>query len=199
MNLIEKSLRSENGSIYISNCTLERIWKRPNFKETDKTNEISRGTLWNILDHQNSSIKLNQSGTIHLICYSKNKGIVFQYVYQIYPLNMTKVKDQRKKEKLSVQKIVETLKSPVSKEVPFTLDGCSGSSESKEQTQMQQMNVLMIGLDSMSYNNMRRVLPRTYEYLDKELEDNVILDNFNSVGENTFPNHIAMLCGLISR
>ena len=112
---------------------------------------------------------------------------------------MTKVKDQRKKEKLSVQKIVETLNSPVSKEVPFTLDGCSGSSESKEKTQMQQMNVLMIGLDSMSYNNMRRVLPRTYEYLDKELEDNVILDNFNSVGENTFPNHIAMLCGLISR
>ncbi len=55
------------------------------------------------------------------------------------------------------------------------------------------MNVLLIGLDSVSSHHMRRVFPLTYEFLSR---NGVCFTNFNKVAENTFPNHLALFFGM---
>ncbi len=193
IDLIEKSIFGSNGSLFISKCTLEQIWKRSNFKETGNKKELFRGELLKVTRNKNMTTS-NRSGTILLRCYSEQKqGVVFQYAYQFFPLNMTRVKELRKGDKLNVEKIVGSMNSSsVINDAEFSFDGCGSVNTGIPK----RMNVLMIGTDSLSYNQMRRVLPRTYKYLATELEDNVVFDNFNSVGENTFPNHVSMLCGL---
>ena len=193
IDLIEKSIFGSNGSLFIFKCTLEQIWKRSNFKETGNKKELFRGELLEVTRNKNMTTS-NRSGTIFLRCYSEQKqGVVFQYAYQFFPLNMTRVKELRKGDKLNVEKIVGSMNSSsVINDAEFSFDGCGSVNTGIPK----RMNVLMIGTDSLSYNQMRRVLPRTYKYLATELEDNVVFDNFNSVGENTFPNHVSMLCGL---
>ncbi|XP_022914094.2 uncharacterized protein [Onthophagus taurus] len=57
-----------------------------------------------------------------------------------------------------------------------------------------QLNVLMIGLDSISRLNLLRQMPKTVEILNK-LEAISFL-GYNKVGDNTFPNLIPVLTGL---
>ncbi|XP_064477884.1 uncharacterized protein LOC135391530 isoform X2 [Ornithodoros turicata] len=58
----------------------------------------------------------------------------------------------------------------------------------------QPYNVLVFGLDSVSRLSMLRLLPKTYTYLTKVLECTV-LRGMNKVGDNTFPNLVALLTG----
>ncbi|KAF4531591.1 hypothetical protein B566_EDAN010057 [Ephemera danica] len=57
------------------------------------------------------------------------------------------------------------------------------------------VNVLILGLDSMSRLNFIRQLPKTYKLITKDLEFDVI-KGLTKVGGNTFPNMIVMLSGL---
>ena len=59
------------------------------------------------------------------------------------------------------------------------------------------MNILMIGLDSMSSNHFKRIFPLTYDYLSRDLDNNLIFEHLNSVGSNTYPNMLALLCGIV--
>ncbi|KAJ8931099.1 hypothetical protein NQ314_016035, partial [Rhamnusium bicolor] len=53
-------------------------------------------------------------------------------------------------------------------------------------------SVLLVGIDSISKLNLRRTMPKTYRYL----EDNFInLKGYNKIGDNTFPNLMAILTG----
>lgn len=56
-------------------------------------------------------------------------------------------------------------------------------------------NVLIFGLDSVSRLSMMRLLPKTYEFLVNKLGA-VVFRGMNKVGDNTFPNLVALLTGL---
>ena len=58
------------------------------------------------------------------------------------------------------------------------------------------MNILMLGFDSLSYQHFQRVMPITFKYLSKSLENNVMFTSMNRVGENTHPNVWALLSGI---
>ena len=49
------------------------------------------------------------------------------------------------------------------------------------------VNVVILVLDTVSHMNFIRVMPRTHEYLTKELNA-VGMDGYTKVGDNTFPN-----------
>lgn len=57
------------------------------------------------------------------------------------------------------------------------------------------LSVIIFGTDSASRLNMRRHLPKTYQYLTETLGA-VELLGYNKVGDNTFPNLIPVLGGL---
>ncbi|XP_037796513.1 uncharacterized protein LOC119591840 [Penaeus monodon] len=59
------------------------------------------------------------------------------------------------------------------------------------------LSVIIFGTDSASRLNMRRHLPKTYQYLTEELGA-VDLGGFNKVGDNTFPNLVPVMIGLSS-
>ena len=60
------------------------------------------------------------------------------------------------------------------------------------------MNVLILGIDSLSFNHFKRELPITFKYLNEDLKDqNIVYENFNSVGQSTHPNIVALLTGII--
>ena len=67
------------------------------------------------------------------------------------------------------------------------------NSEKKETEE--KLNVIIFGTDSVSRLNFRRHLPKTYEYLTKELGAFEFL-GFNKVADNTFPNLMPILMGL---
>ena len=58
------------------------------------------------------------------------------------------------------------------------------------------MNVLVLGIDSLSYPHLKRSFPRFFKYLSQELSENIFFENLNKVGENTFPNLLAMFAGV---
>ncbi|KAH6942088.1 hypothetical protein HPB50_000663 [Hyalomma asiaticum] len=58
----------------------------------------------------------------------------------------------------------------------------------------QMPNVLIFGLDSVSRLSMMRFLPKTYDYLVSRLNA-VVFRGMNKVGDNTFPNLLALLTG----
>ena len=49
----------------------------------------------------------------------------------------------------------------------------------------EKMNVLILGLDSVSSSQFRRIFPRTFKHLNAT---GTIFDSLNSVGSNTYPN-----------
>lgn len=59
-----------------------------------------------------------------------------------------------------------------------------------------QMNVMMIMLDSMSHMSFRRKLPKTYGYLKKNLAS-TILNGYNIVGDATLAALIPILTGIM--
>lgn len=60
--------------------------------------------------------------------------------------------------------------------------------------QENELDVLIIGLDSVSKLNFMRQLPKTYKLITRQLNA-VVLIGFNKVGQNTFPNVVPMLTG----
>ncbi|XP_075725426.1 uncharacterized protein LOC119183341 [Rhipicephalus microplus] len=56
-------------------------------------------------------------------------------------------------------------------------------------------NVLVFGLDSISRLSMMRLLPKTYTFLTEVL-GSVVFRGMNKVGDNTFPNLVALLTGM---
>uniref|UniRef100_A0A915IEU3 Uncharacterized protein n=1 Tax=Romanomermis culicivorax TaxID=13658 RepID=A0A915IEU3_ROMCU len=67
-----------------------------------------------------------------------------------------------------------------------------GASETKED----QLSVLMLMLDSTSVSVLKRHLIKTYDYI-KNVMKFKIFNGFSKVGDNSFPNMIAALTGLV--
>jgi len=57
-----------------------------------------------------------------------------------------------------------------------------------------ELGVVVIGIDSISRLNFMRQMVKSYNFINKEMNGDV-MHGFTKVGENTFPNVIPMLTG----
>lgn len=55
------------------------------------------------------------------------------------------------------------------------------------------MSVLLVGIDSISRLNLKRMMPKTYQYLKEK--DWIEYKGYNKMGDNTFPNLMAIFTG----
>lgn len=53
-------------------------------------------------------------------------------------------------------------------------------------------SVLLVGIDSMSKQNLRRAMPKTHSFLEQHFHN---LKGYNKIADNTFPNLMAILSG----
>ena len=140
------------------------------------------------------SVITNLTGFYHVNCFKNdiNKTHVFSYTYTVLPVDMNKLKETTSPYRKAIDGMLAPFKhSPVASDTDF--DRCeTDNSKTNDSTKM---NILMIGFDSISNYNFRRVFPLTYQYLDGA-EDATIFENFNTIAENTYPNHLGMLCGI---
>ena len=190
---LENYLKKVNQSVRLNNiCYFQHISKKSNKPEDYRIKlELDYGEPIFFTSKENATITLKEAGHYNLKCLNERDKEVFEYVYTIWPLNMTLAIESRYRDKQSVLKMIEPFKDlPILKDPEFI------ECENQNDTNSKRMNVLMIGIDSVSYNNMLRVFPLTYNYLNNELDNNVIFDNYNSIAENTYPNHMGLLCGL---
>ncbi|XP_077491202.1 uncharacterized protein LOC144101852 [Amblyomma americanum] len=98
---------------------------------------------------------------------------------------------------LRIPKTPEQQRSPgPSKTSPphQALGRTSGSPSSPSYSHSELPSVLVFGLDSISRLSMMRLLPKTYTFLTDTLGA-VVLRGMNKVGDNTFPNLVALLTG----
>ncbi|KAH7952682.1 hypothetical protein HPB49_000410 [Dermacentor silvarum] len=80
---------------------------------------------------------------------------------------------------------------PVSPELERKLERLQETSENSEAVKL---NVLMVGVDSISNLNFERHMPRTKTFL-KDVLGAVQLHGYTKIGDNTFPNIVALLTG----
>ena len=59
------------------------------------------------------------------------------------------------------------------------------------------MNVIFLKIDSISKLHFKRTFPMTNQYLTKQMNNNIFYENLNSVGQNSYPNMIPILTGII--
>lgn len=57
-------------------------------------------------------------------------------------------------------------------------------------------SVLFFGIDSISRLNLMRTMPLTYKYLNSKPKEWIDLEGYTKMGDNTFPNLIAILTGM---
>ena len=134
----------------------------------------------------------DQYGYYYFYC-SYEKKFLFDYVYNLMPSNMSKLIDKRIMFKNHIDRFVKNLNIDSFEQVKmfqneFINDDCYSKKDDEK------MNVLILGIDSISFNHFRRVLPLTFEYLEKT---GIIYDHFNSLGTNTYPNIVAMMSGIV--
>ena len=67
----------------------------------------------------------------------------------------------------------------------------------KELRNQQKFNVLLIEIESLTFNHFRRMFPLTFEYLKNDLENNHLFEKFMIIGENTKPNLFPLISGVI--
>ncbi|XP_065310750.1 uncharacterized protein [Dermacentor albipictus] len=67
--------------------------------------------------------------------------------------------------------------------------------EKANSTVLHKLSVLVLGLDSVSYLNLNRHLPRTAQFLREKLGA-FELRGYNKIGDNSYPNQHALLTGL---
>ena len=135
----------------------------------------------------NYTIVFTYHGFYNLSCFKiKNTTsiLIYEDNYCIFPHNMSKLIDDKNLFKGYLS--IETEEQNIT-----FLDKIN-----HEKLAQEKMNVLLIGIDSMSYPHFQRSMPNTFNYLKNELENNIIYSSINKVGENTLPNIIAMLAGV---
>ena len=158
-------------------CTVEQF-DRP-LNKTGNNRLISLRTMdFKAVD--NYSMIVDQHGFYEVACDKKDKRL-YEDQYFVLPYNMSKLIDERMAMKPFTKK---------AEDVRFIDEGNSLPIDKK-------MNVLIIRIDSLSYSHFKRALPKLYNYLNNELKNNVFFTNANSVGENTHPNMVPFLSGVV--
>lgn len=136
----------------------------------------------------NFTLYYDKHGYYYVKCYTNNnKSLIYESPYYVFPHDMNSLRRERadlisKHTKIHDLNWLETIEF-LNKENSFKIK--------------KQMNVLIMAFDSVSYQNFKRIFPITYNYLENVLQDNIIYTSVNVVAENTYPNMVPFLTGLV--
>ena len=169
-------------------CTFnlyDKVYKK---SELNRKIEILETKVFAI--ENNYGLYLNKNGFYFVDC-SRNGQLLYYDNFILYPKdirklvrtrNMYKVKENDLDKKQEVSKY---LKSKNRKKIrnPMKLNG--------------KMNVLFFKFDSIARRHFPRAFPATYKYLTEEMSDNILFDDLNSVGSNSYPNMLPLITGII--
>lgn len=109
-------------------------------------------------------------------------AVFYETVETVLPTNMSDLMPRINKP----DQVVDTYQAPLQ---------ASTCKKYWGQSQIQStLSVLVIILEDMSYNQFRRVLPNTFQYLREDL-NTVVFDNLMVVSEDSKDNLISMLAG----
>jgi hypothetical protein len=188
----------------ILKCTLELFDKQLNKSE-------GYSNLWyknvsavevNLKNDQTLQFRVNLSGFYFIKCLYSSDSKTFKQVYtevfSILPSSIKTLVERNKASRKETEDLREKYASLDSKTNPMLTDLKFEECEKLEGGELEdKMNVIVIGLDSVSYPNLKRIFPLTYKYLLEESENNFIFENLNIVGENTYPNMLPLFSGVI--
>ena len=151
------------------------------------------------------SVRLNYSGFYYVECRLNLIDVIYKEVLSILPLKTEKIAEKylphRNLAKKSKEKFAQSDKIQNKLLNDIKYEKCDFHDKKRNQRNNSdlgsKMNVLLIGIDSMSFPHFKRVLPKTYKYLQKDFKNNLIFNNYNVVGQNTYANILPLLSGVI--
>ena len=126
----------------------------------------------------NYTLYLKAHGFYYISCFNSLDKLIYGDVLNLLPYNMSKLIEEKKPKIKHENQQIKFLNL----ENNLKVDA--------------KMNVLIIGIDSLSYEHLRRTMPITFDYLTNKLENNIMYSAMNIVAENTFPNLMATLAGI---
>ena len=188
---IDGILKRYNLSIKLE-CYAQAIDKTIDKKERDYNLIYSHRYL------VKSKLTLNEHGFYYIHCVDEmNKlRVIHQDIRLVLPKYMSylKVKSLPYQKKLEVirdeQLDSDNSMNPLLTDLNLLNDECllnKATEEAKIKNKFNsKMNVLILGIDSLSYPHLKRSFPRFYKFLSQELNENVFYENLNKVGENTY-------------
>jgi hypothetical protein len=178
--------------------TLDKSDRLKNLKYKNLTSEkVNLGKL------RSFKFKLNMNGFFHIKCLHSfenklNTTPVYGEVIWIYPANMKKLIKKNEKNRIEREKRLRAIQKFDSKENPMTTDVPYDECDKVGGDKLEdRISVLIITLDAVSLPNLQRIFPLTYKYLSQELENNIIFENLNVNGENTYAANLAFHGGII--
>ena len=178
-------------------CFIERFDKLMNVSEkSQKLKNLDRLYEFKLINDK-YKLEVSNYGFYYLNCIDDSDRILFDYVFNILPTNMSKLIQDRKEYKILAKNRIKefVIDAEIKKKMYENNIYQENKCTFKNKTVHKMMNVLLIGVDSLSRDQFTRIFPMTYIYLRDHLKDTLIFKNFNSNGENTFPNMLAFLTG----
>jgi hypothetical protein len=165
-------------------CWCQRFEKKLNSNERLSLPE-NLGTEMVFESGKNYEIKVNDSGFFYLNCWLQNNKTqqfkVFDYVYIVLPTDMQRLVPKRTEFKRKINLFLKNLKFDDRMghkfKNTFINDDCPSN---KSYGLKDKMNVLMIGLDSLSQAHFERVFPLTFKFVATDLQDSLRLNIFNN-------------------
>ena len=171
--------------------------KKANNKPEDN---IKLGKTLAFTKHFNYEILLKDFGICYINCFISTKHkpkSVWRNVFNIIPRNMSKYIEKNnpnlKKIDLIKSKFTDDPKNPLLRDSHFT--ECGNDSEFTNPEK--KINLFILAFDSVSHQHFKRIFPSTFEYLNQNMSHNTIFENFNKIGENTYPNMVPLMTGAL--
>jgi hypothetical protein len=198
----EKLSQTASNDLECSIMLIEKKLNKPDRLKNLKYKKLASDKV-NLGSVRPFEFKLYISGFFHIQCLHSfenklNTTPVYGEVIWIYPANMKKLVERNanhqatREERLREIKKFDSEENPMTYDVPYEECDKVGSEHLEDK-----MNVLIIALDAVSFPNLRRVFPLTYKYLSQELENNIIYENLNIHGDNTYAANLAFHGGII--
>ncbi len=145
-------------------CTLQRFDKKLNASE-ELEGVVMISPIYEF--DSNFELKVNQTGFYYLECNKLNliSSNLFSHVYIVYPYRMSKLIQQHSLHRKNVEEFISKFNNSKSKLMlnDFYASECETNNFNKKK-----MNILILGLDSLSLSHFRRVFPLTFEYLNSK-------------------------------
>ena len=167
-------------------CTIELFDKKYNVSELKAIETIEKFVF---KKQNNYTINLKRHGFYYIKCINLGalyNSFIYDETVNIFPRNMSILIDEKRE--MLIKGYGSELKFE-KEEIKFTKNKATFKAEEK-------MNVLMIGIESMSLRHLKRSMPLTFDYLNNKLTNNIMFTSVNIVGENTYPAMLALLAGI---
>ena len=165
-------------------CKLETFDRNYNVIEGDEK-EVTIRAMEYFQRRFNYTIVFKKYGFIYLSCFmlfNNSEVLIYDETFNIFPKNMSKLFEDKNSYYSQIEVDFQKMKF---------LDKESKNNLNKK------MNVLMIYIDSVSYQHLKRAMPITYDYLTNKLENNYVYSSMVTVGEKSYANALPLLSGIV--